>query len=290
MRPSSPKSRRGGTLGLYHYGVDSGIKALVRSARRSLRNASVPSQEVSHDAHHQPFVHETRTHKSLHFCVRQTQSQMLKRDPDVLVVDYTRTMVGFLLLNSQPRHIGMIGLGGGSLAKFCYRFLPQSRIDVVEVNPHVVALRDEFCAPPDDDRFRVHLGDGAAFVGEAPGEFDVLLIDAYTRSGLPSRLSTLNFFSGCRRALRREGVLVTNLYCPDSDMLVDRLRTVFRGEVFCVDEEDKTNRVAFACKGGLFRTCPRVAVSAPESIPQPCWDSLLPEFSRVRWAMRKSFA
>ncbi len=31
---------------------------------------------------------------------------------------------------------------------------PAHEIDVVEINPHVVALRNEFCVPPDDERFR----------------------------------------------------------------------------------------------------------------------------------------
>lgn len=287
--PSSPhKPHRGGTLDLYRFGVNAGLKALARSAGRRFRNAVPASPHDGHDALLQPFVHETRSYKSLHFCVRQTQSRMLKRDPDALVIDYTRTMMGFLLLNAQPRRIGMLGLGGGSLAKFCYRFLSQTRIDVVEINPHVVALRDEFCVPPDDERFRVHLGDGAAFVAELRDELDVLLIDAYTRNGLPSHLSTPTFFSSCRRALRDDGVLVANLYCPESQVLVERLRDVFREEVSCVDEEDGTNRVVFACSGGQRRAPPRVALRAPDPIPQACWESLLPDFARVRWAMRKS--
>lgn len=255
-----------------------------------MKNGGPASSSAGSDAHHQPFVHETRSYKSLHFCVRETQSRMLKRDPDALVIDYTRTMMGFLLLNARPRRIAMIGLGGGSLAKFCYRILPRTRIDVFEINPHVVALRDEFCVPQDDERFEVHLGDGAAFVSESRHAFDVLLIDAYTRTGLPTRLSTPRFFASCRRALRDDGVLAANLYCPDSDVLIDRLRDAFCGEVFCVDEEDGTNRVAFACTGDQLRQHPRMALRAPDPIPQANWDSLLPEFARVRWAIRRSFA
>lgn len=290
MRASPHKSHRGGTLSLYRYGVHSSLKALARNARRRLKNGGPTSPPAESGAHHLPFVHETRSYRSLHFCMRQTQSRMLKRDPDALVIDYTRTMMGFLLLNAQPCRIGMIGLGGGSLAKFCYRILPQTRIDVVEINPHIVALRDEFCVPPDDERFQVHLGDGAAFVSELRDTFDVLLIDAYTRTGLPTHLSTAKFFASCRRALRDDGVLAANLYCPDSDVLLDRLRDAFRGEVVCVDEEDGTNRVAFACRGERLRARPRMALRAPDPIPQVSWDSLLPEFARVRWAIRRPFA
>jgi spermidine synthase len=83
------------------------------------------------------------------------------QNPHALALEYTRTMMGFLLFNPEPQNIAMLGLGGGSLAKFCYRYLPQSRIQVVEINPQVIALRDEFHVPPDDKRFGVVRGDGA---------------------------------------------------------------------------------------------------------------------------------
>ena len=57
---------------------------------------------------------------------RVTQSRMRAGAPDELVVDYTRTMLGALLLHPAPRRIGMVGLGGGSQAKFCLRHLPQA--------------------------------------------------------------------------------------------------------------------------------------------------------------------
>ena len=52
-------------------------------------------------------------------------------------------MMGFLLFIPSPARILMVGLGGGSLAKFCFRHLPDAAIDVVEINPHVIALRDD---------------------------------------------------------------------------------------------------------------------------------------------------
>src|SRR6185369_6747562 len=100
------------------------------------------------------------------------QSSMLDDRPDELQVDYTRTMMGFLLLEPEPREIAMIGLGGGSLAKFCHRHLRSARITAVENNPGVIALRNEFAIPADDERLSVVAEDGAAFVRERAGRFD----------------------------------------------------------------------------------------------------------------------
>jgi spermidine synthase len=193
-----------------------------------------------------PYVYETLYCKSLHFSALEVQSRMLKREPDKLALDYTRTMMGFLLFKPRPLHIAMIGLGGGSLAKFCYRELPHARIDVVEINPHVVALREEFQVPPDDERFRVHLEDGAHFVERSNRCLDVLLVDGYGLSGVPASLSSQAFYTQCRRALRDDALMVSNLHGVDTDTHIARIRRSFTGTVFTVDETTCANQIVFA--------------------------------------------
>src|SRR5882762_3774141 len=91
-----------------------------------------------------PFICEDSGILSLHFEAGVVQSQMQLATPDLLTIGYTRTMMGFLLFNGRPRHIGFIGLGGGSIPKYCYRFLPHTRVSIAEISPEVIALRDSF--------------------------------------------------------------------------------------------------------------------------------------------------
>ena len=60
-----------------------------------------------------PFVVHDRGTRSLHFTYGELQSRMRDDRPEALEVDYTRTMMGFLLLQPDPRRIAMIGLLGG---------------------------------------------------------------------------------------------------------------------------------------------------------------------------------
>ncbi len=108
-----------------------------------------------------PYLLQSGLTTSLHFAGNEIQSQMWKHDPEALALEYTQTMMGFVLFNLAPSRIAMVGLGGGSLAKFCHRHLPDSDIVVVEINAQVLALRETFQVPSDDARFRVLLGDGA---------------------------------------------------------------------------------------------------------------------------------
>src|SRR5690606_38357487 len=148
-----------------------------------------------------PFVRRHGRYTSLQFSRAQTQSRMLTADPDALLIDYTRTMMAVLLLRPDPPCIGMIGLGGGSQAKFCHRHLPRSRVEVVENNPGVIALRRRFAIPEDDERLQVTLGDGAEFLRARRGRYDVLLVDGYDQRGIPQALSTQAFYDDCRAAL-----------------------------------------------------------------------------------------
>jgi spermidine synthase len=229
----------------------------------------------------EPYVEETWRYKSLHFKPSEIQSRMLKRKPDKLVMGYSRTMMGCLMFNSRPERIAMLGLGGGSLAKFCYRELPNARIDVVEINPHVIALRDEFQIPPDHDRFRVHLDDGARFIGQATRQFDVLLVDAYARHGLPQRLASEEFYDTCRNALVDGGVMVLNLYCGHSDAYIERVRRSFGGAMFSIHEDDRINEIVFACAGDGFKRQTSVPSRETANLSPEAWSVLRPVFRRI---------
>ena len=132
-----------------------------------------------------PFVHEEGDLASLHFEIESLQSLMDKNLPDQLILSYTKMIMGFLLFNEHPEHIGMIGLGGGSLPKYCYRHLPRTRISIAEIYSEVIAFRSFFQVPEDNDRFTVFLEDGAEFVRKQPGAFDVLVVDGFDMRGQP---------------------------------------------------------------------------------------------------------
>jgi spermidine synthase len=123
-------------------------------------------------------------------------------------------MMAFLLFNRLPRRVLLLGLGGGSLAKFCYRHLPQSAITAIEKSTDVVELREEFCVPHDDDRFRVIRADAADYVTQTPSYKDVILADACDHAGIAPQLDTQAFYADVFRCLAPGGVFVANL-CGD---------------------------------------------------------------------------
>src|SRR3954451_15078178 len=81
------------------------------------------------------YVSERHGVRSLHIGSDTVQSSMRLARPNDLELSYTRSMMGFLLFAPPPKSVLMIGLGGGSLAKFIFHRLPDTTIEAVEVSP-----------------------------------------------------------------------------------------------------------------------------------------------------------
>jgi spermidine synthase len=197
-----------------------------------------------------PLVRTRRGRRTLEFAPGDIQSEMLLARPHALVLDYLRAMMCFVLFVPRPRHIVMVGLGGGSLAKFCYRHFPDARITVIELRADVIALRTQFCVPPDDARLRVVHADAVDYIAALAGQADVLLVDGFDSAGLPPRLADAAFYASCKRALRPDGVLVVNVftYDPRHGAVLAALDAEFERRTVWFDRVAGNNRIVFALR------------------------------------------
>jgi len=185
----------------------------------------------------------------LHLGNNMVQSAMRLAFPNRLELAYTRCMMGFLLFHPHPENILMIGLGGGSLAKFVYHRLPGVKTTVIEINPQVVAAaRNYFLLPDDDERLHVVIGDGADYVANHPGGTDVLMVDGFDGGCQVASLCTQDFYNHARSALRKDGVLVVNLLSRGKRFqdYMRRIENTFSGNVVTVVAEPVGNLIAFA--------------------------------------------
>jgi spermidine synthase len=179
-----------------------------------------------------------------------TQSEMRIDDPYALVSEYTREMMGFLAFQPRPKQILIIGLGGGSLVKYCHRYLPTTRIRAVEIDPDVLALRSQFLVPPDDERLSVIQADGADHVAQMAhrgGRINAILVDAYDHTGIASAVVERSFVENAKQILGTNGVFVMNLVAESADAQrhVETVRQVF-GSAVVVAMQRGGNLVIFA--------------------------------------------
>ena len=195
-------------------------------------------------------VTNARGVRTMHVGGEAIQSAMRIDDPFALALDYTRCMMAFLLFHPQPRRALMIGLGGGSLAKFFHKRLRTTSTRVVELDPHVVAAaRQHFALPPDDARLSVEIGDGAEAL--APECCDVLVLDAFEDELHVPRLASQEFYDGAFLSLTEPGALVVNFMNDDPkfDATLQRLERAFGGAVLAMPALYDPNILVFALKG-----------------------------------------
>jgi spermidine synthase len=202
--------------------------------------------------------------RTLAFRPGEVQSEMRLSRPYRLMLAYVRAMMMFVLFVPRPRHIVMVGLGGGSLAKYCYRHFPAARITVVELRADVIALREQFCVPPDDHRFRVIHADACAWITAIDEPVDVLVVDGFDATGLPAPLVSSRFYADCRRALVDGGVLVANVfsYDPQYGAMMGRLDLVFGGRLARLAGVAGNNRIVFAVRSPLASDAPPASCQA----------------------------
>lgn len=206
-----------------------------------------------------PFLFNDGPMRYLYFDERFVQSAMRLAAPDELALGYTRAMMGFLLFQSKPRHILMVGLGGGSLLKYCYRHLPSTRITVLEIDADVIALREQFMIPSDDERLHVIHCDAADYMEKSQVSVDVLLLDGFSADGPPAELTSARFYDNCRRLVNPHGILVANLprFDPNFAAHTNRLCDEAGWRICGCQAVDSNNGIVFVHKASGNRLLPK---------------------------------
>lgn len=192
--------------------------------------------------------------RALHIGSDTVQSAMRIAAPNDLELSYTRSMMGFLLFLEKPKAVLMIGLGGGSVAKYIYHHMPWTTTRVIELNERVLTVaRRYFEVPHDDARFEVILGDGAEFVARPQVCADLVMVDGYDGESLVEALASDVFYRDCRDRLNQGGMLVVNLWGGDRQFhdTLKRIEAAFPEGTLCLPAEKPGNVIVFG-----FRSTP----------------------------------
>ncbi len=212
-----------------------------------------PMPRIIHRSKHEGCVREivdVGDVRSLHFGSKAKQSSMSLQNPHTLLLSYTRAMMCCLLFVPEPHSALLIGLGGGSLAKFLHRHFEDCHLDCVELDETVVDLAHEYFYLPQDPRIAIHIADGADFLHYAPTRFhgyDLILVDAYHEDGIAPSITQSQFIADCRQRLAVGGILVLNLWRRSVEFpgLLGLLRHHF-GYIDLIPMMDKGNTIALA--------------------------------------------
>jgi spermidine synthase len=173
--------------------------------------------------------------RHLHLGSEWIQGSMLVDAPTVLVHEYIQRMMAWLLFvdpaTVPQRHALQLGLGAGSLTKFCHKEL-RMKTTAIELNPQVLhACRGWFKLPADNARMQVVLGDASVQIQQDRwlGAVDALQVDLYDEEAAAPVLDSAEFYANCRKTLTDEGCMTVNLFGRTSSFQksVDKIAAAF---------------------------------------------------------------
>ena len=225
----------------------------------------------------------------LHFSADWVQGAMRIQRPNSLELAYTREMMAGLLLREPPwpRTALLIGLGAGSLAKYIYHKLPDTRTTVVEIDPQVeIIARLHFKLPDDPLRLNIVIGDGAEYMLQDGKKFDCILVDGFDKSGRAGVLDTLPFYQACRARLSDTGLLVTNLLGHSRGFQASqtRIAKAFDGRSLVFPSCDSGNTIAFATAGDDVDVTLEELIARAQRLHQETGLNLKPTIPRLQSA------
>ncbi len=189
---------------------------------------------------------------------RARQSVVKPGDPEHLEARYARAMPVAFSYVPQPGRMLIVGLGGGTVPTFLHLKRPRIRIDVVELDPDVIAVARSHFGFRDDATLQAHAGDGRRFIEQSTVRYDVILLDAFGTDSVPRSLTTQEFLRGVRRAMSPGGVVIGNVWGRNDNPMYDSMVRTYRAvfdEVWVLDLHDAVNKLVIACpsKSGLTR-------------------------------------
>lgn len=207
-------------------------------------------------AHEPVNFSELRGVRYLHLGSEWIQGAMRLNSPNSIELEYAEQMMGWLLFlePSINFEVLQLGLGTGTLSKFCHHLNNDIQVSAVEINPAViVASKVMFDLPIESDRMTVIQDDALAYVKNSKNykTKDVIQVDLYDGSASGPALSSLDFYKGCANTLKDTGVLTVNLFGRHSSFKenINNICEAFEDRVLLFPEVHDCNVVAIAFKG-----------------------------------------
>lgn len=163
-------------------------------------------------------VLDYRKHRVLTFDSVFEQSKIARKRPHLPVHEYNRAMLLPVVFH-EPRHVMVLGVGGGVMVSALHRLLPTCAIHGVELRQAVVSIARDWFGMPDDERVRITVADARPVLQDTPeGGTDLILADLYTAKRMSTAQGQCRFIDRCHRALSPNGWLALNFHrAPDLD-------------------------------------------------------------------------
>ncbi len=163
------------------------------------------------------------------------QSIMNLSKPHDLLAPYSRYMFASYLFKRQQRRVLIVGLGAGSMVRYLQHYVPQLRIDAVEIDPLIVEIANRYFGTRSDANTNIIVADGFEYLQKTETRYDVIYMDVFLKPaagtdnmGTPLRLKTIRFYEDLQEQLTPDGLVVFNVFPhPEVEQDIRVIRDAF---------------------------------------------------------------
>lgn len=153
-------------------------------------------------------------------------SAMYLNNSNDLVFLYTEMFNLAFAFNPNIQNVLFIGGGGFSTPKYFLENYPDMIIDVVEIDPDVIKVAKDYFNLKKDRRLTIYNRDGRVYITNSNKKYDLIVLDAYSKTYVPFHLMTKEFFMELKKDLAPDGIIASNMITS----LVGRTSDLFRAE------------------------------------------------------------
>jgi spermidine synthase len=142
----------------------------------------------------------------------RSSSAAVYLDSDEYAFDYVKYMELSRLLPETPKRILVLGAGAYTMPRIFRNMYPDARIDVVDIEPYLEKISEEYFGFVSDENIYSHVTDGRRFLFDSDGEYDFIFVDVYhSLYSIPSHFVTKEFFSLAKSKLSPDGLFMANI-------------------------------------------------------------------------------
>jgi spermidine synthase len=160
------------------------------------------------------WVYDSKDRRCMSFLkppARTNQSCMSLSSENAVLFDYVKMLLSTLFIKEDPRKILIIGLGGASLPKALNILVPNAKIHIVEINPAIPLIAEQYFGYKQNDTNKIFVADGIEYVKDSrSARYDIIFIDAFGVDYIPEGFLTNSFMSDIKRILKEDGIVAMN--------------------------------------------------------------------------------
>jgi spermidine synthase len=134
-----------------------------------------------------------------------------------MAFDYSKMIMSSLYFNPQPKKILMLGLGIGTLPRAFSELLPNSQIDIVDINNALYEINKKYFYFDIDlyTNIQFHLDDAFDFVKKAienNTKYDLIISDLFDENYIPEKFLTNEYMQNIKQIMTEDGLFTINSF------------------------------------------------------------------------------